>query len=172
MYFSWKSDHTVSRWGRRVPYLWISTPGIIVTVALFPFMTCKWVLLVLVLIQLFFMDWKNSTISLLQIDLVPRNVLARTQCYSDHRFKRHGFSGSAVWDEACRLRREPSLPDWGGNSDDDIVIGWANDPGAADSKTPDRAISALVGPESRLAGPADDPFNVGGPHAQRAAANV
>jgi hypothetical protein len=22
MYFSWKSDHTVSRWGRRIPYLW------------------------------------------------------------------------------------------------------------------------------------------------------
>ena len=79
MYFSWKSDHTVSRWGRRIPFLWISSPGIIISVILFPFFHDKWMLIGLVLMQMFFMDMKNSTISLLPIDLVPRSFLARTQ---------------------------------------------------------------------------------------------
>ena len=77
MYFSWKSDHTISRWGRRIPFLWISAPFIISSVLVFPFIHDKWILLVVVIIQLFFMDMNNSTISLLPIDLVPRNFLAR-----------------------------------------------------------------------------------------------
>lgn len=77
MYFSWKSDHTVSRWGRRIPFLWISAPFIIAAVLVFPFITQKWVLLGIIIVNLFFMDMKNSTISLLPIDLVPRNFLAR-----------------------------------------------------------------------------------------------
>jgi len=77
MYFSWKSDHTISRWGRRIPFLWISAPFIIASVIIFPFIHDKWILLVVVIIQLFFMDMNNSTISLLPIDLVPRNFLAR-----------------------------------------------------------------------------------------------
>jgi len=77
MYFSWKSDHTISRWGRRIPYLWISAPFIIVSVFVFPFIHGKWILLGVMLVQLFFMDMKNSTISLLPIDLVPRDILAR-----------------------------------------------------------------------------------------------
>lgn len=78
MYFSWKSDHTVSRWGRRIPYLWISAPIIVLTVFLFPYFENKWLLLALMALQMLFMDMKNSTISLLPIDLVPRKILART----------------------------------------------------------------------------------------------
>lgn len=32
MYFSWKSDHTISRFGRRIPYLFISAPFIIASI--------------------------------------------------------------------------------------------------------------------------------------------
>lgn len=78
MYFSWKSDHTLSRWGRRIPYLWISGPAIIVMLVLFPFAHAKWLVVAIVAVQLFFTDMKNSTISLLPIDLVPKAVLART----------------------------------------------------------------------------------------------
>lgn len=78
MYFSWKSDHTISRWGRRIPYLWVSAPGIIITVAMFPFIDNKWILLGVLIVQMFFSDWKASTISLLGIDMVPRSMLART----------------------------------------------------------------------------------------------
>ena len=78
MCFSWKSDHTVSRWGRRIPYLWISAPPIIVTLLLFPLVHSRWLVVPLVAIQLFFMDMKNSTITLLPIDLVPRAMLARS----------------------------------------------------------------------------------------------
>jgi hypothetical protein len=78
MYFSWKSDHTISRWGRRIPYLWVSAPGIILSVILFPFMTSMWLVMAVMILQMFFTDWKASTISLLGIDLVPRGVLART----------------------------------------------------------------------------------------------
>ena len=78
MYFSWKSDHTISRWGRRIPFLWISTPFILVSVVVFPFIDNKWILLGVMIVQLFFMDMKLSTISLLPIDLVPRHILART----------------------------------------------------------------------------------------------
>ena len=78
MYFAWKSDHTISRWGRRIPFLWISTPFILVSVVVFPFIDNKWILLGVMIVQLFFMDMKLSTISLLPIDLVPRNILART----------------------------------------------------------------------------------------------
>lgn len=77
MYFSWKSDHTISRWGRRIPFLWISAPFIILTICIFPFVTSKWVLLGVMIIQLFFMDMKSSTISLLPIDMAPRHILAR-----------------------------------------------------------------------------------------------
>jgi MFS family permease len=78
MYFSWKSDHTISRWGRRIPFLWISAPGIILPLLLFPFFANKWILVGLMIMQLFFMDIKASTISLLPIDLAPRPLLART----------------------------------------------------------------------------------------------
>lgn len=77
MYFSWKSDHTVSRWGRRIPFLWISAPPIILSVVLFPYVSTVWMLLGVYLMQMFFMDMKNSTISLLPIDLVPRGAMAR-----------------------------------------------------------------------------------------------
>ena len=77
MYFAWKSDHTISRWGRRIPFLWISAPFIIVTVVIFPFIHNMWILLGVVVVYNFFMDMKASTISLLPIDLVPRHMLAR-----------------------------------------------------------------------------------------------
>jgi hypothetical protein len=77
MYFAWKSDHTVSRFGRRIPYLFISAPFIIVPVVLFPFFHDKWVLLALALIEMLFMDIKAATIPLLNYDCVPRHLFAR-----------------------------------------------------------------------------------------------
>jgi MFS family permease len=77
MYFSWKSDHTVSRWGRRIPFLWVSIPPIFLTVLLFPFSDSKWILFSFWVVQIFFMDVLSSTISLLPIDLTPRRLLAR-----------------------------------------------------------------------------------------------
>lgn len=80
MYFSWKSDHTVSRIGRRKPYLFLSAPFIIASIGLFPLFDEKhflWVLVLLYVTSLFFMDIKNSTFPLLSIDCVPGKVLAR-----------------------------------------------------------------------------------------------
>lgn len=80
MYFSWKSDHTVSRFGRRKPYLFISAPFIIASIVLFPVFDkahLLWVLILLQIVALFFMDMKSSTFPLLSIDCVPREVLAR-----------------------------------------------------------------------------------------------
>ena len=80
MYFSWKSDHTVSRFGRRKPYLFLSAPFIIAAIALFPVFDrpgMLWVLVLLQLVSLFFMDIKSSTFPLLSIDCVPSEVLAR-----------------------------------------------------------------------------------------------
>lgn len=80
MYFSWKSDHTVSRFGRRKPYLFLSAPFIIGAIALFPVFDkahTLWVLVLLQLVSIFFMDIKASTFPLLSIDCVPSDVLAR-----------------------------------------------------------------------------------------------
>lgn len=77
MYFAWKSDHTVSRWGRRLPYLFISSPIIIVCTLVFPFMTALWILVAISLVQMFFTDIKAATIPLLQFDCMPRHLLAR-----------------------------------------------------------------------------------------------
>ncbi len=77
MYFAWRSDHTVSRFGRRMPYLFLSAPIIIVSVFLFPFVHLTWLLVVLDLLILLFMDIKAATIPLLNIDCVPRHMLAR-----------------------------------------------------------------------------------------------
>ncbi len=77
MYFAWKSDHTVSRFGRRIPYLFISAPIIIITVLLFPFIHNTWVLVGLALLQMLFTDIKAATIPLLNIDCMPRKLLAR-----------------------------------------------------------------------------------------------
>lgn len=77
MYFAWKSDHTVSRFGRRIPYLFISAPVIILSIILFPFVHSMWLLVVLWLLQMLFMDIKAATIPLLGIDCMPRKLLAR-----------------------------------------------------------------------------------------------
>jgi maltose/moltooligosaccharide transporter len=80
MYFSWKSDHTMSRIGRRKPYLFLAAPFIVGSVALFPVFAkahLLWVLVILYLIRVLFMDIKNSTFPLLSIDCVPKAVLAR-----------------------------------------------------------------------------------------------
>jgi MFS family permease len=82
MYFGYKSDHCTSKWGRRIPFLFWSSVMIIITVALFPFFHSKWALIGLWLLQLFFMDMKNSTFPLLQIDCVRREWLARTNALS------------------------------------------------------------------------------------------
>jgi len=80
MYFAWKSDHTVSRHGRRKPFLFLSAPFIIGSIALFPVFDkahLLWVLVVLYVTSLFFMDIKASTFPLLSIDCVPKEILAR-----------------------------------------------------------------------------------------------
>lgn len=77
MYFAWKSDHTVSRFGRRIPYLFISAPPIIMAFVFFPFTPWVWVLVGLALLQMFFTDIKAATIPLLNIDCMPRHLLAR-----------------------------------------------------------------------------------------------
>lgn len=77
MYSAWKSDHTVSRWGRRLPFLFICSPIIIVSTLVFPFIGVLWALIVVYLVQLFFTDIKQSVIPLLQIDCMPRRMLAR-----------------------------------------------------------------------------------------------
>lgn len=78
MYFAWKSDHTVTRFGRRIPYLFISAPIIILSVLLFPFVHTIWILVGLTLLQMLFTDIKAATIPLLNIDCMPRHLLART----------------------------------------------------------------------------------------------
>jgi len=80
MYFSWKSDHTVTRIGRRKPFLFLSAPFIIASLFLFPlFDESKWVgvLLGLWIMKIIFMDIKSSTFPLLSIDCIPRDLLAR-----------------------------------------------------------------------------------------------
>ncbi len=80
MYFAWKSDHTVSRMGRRKPFLFLSAPFIIASIALFPVFDeahLLWMLVLLYVVKMFFMDIKSSTFPLLNIDCVPRDVLAR-----------------------------------------------------------------------------------------------
>ncbi|XHR27126.1 MAG: MFS transporter [Chthoniobacteraceae bacterium] len=78
MFFAWKSDHTVSRFGRRIPYLFISAPVIVTVITLFPFIGIPWILVGLALLQTLFMDIKAATIPLLNIDCMPRQMLART----------------------------------------------------------------------------------------------
>ena len=77
MYFAWKSDHSVSRFGRRVPYLFLSAPAIIIALFVFPFLHAMWLMAAIWLLQAFFMDIKAATIPLLNIDCMPRRMLAR-----------------------------------------------------------------------------------------------
>jgi len=77
MYFSWKSDHCVSKWGRRLPFLFISAPFIILSVALFPWFVSVPVLLGLTILQMVSTDMKASTYPLLSIDCIPKDILAR-----------------------------------------------------------------------------------------------
>jgi Na+/melibiose symporter-like transporter len=78
MYFSWLSDRTRSRFGRRVPYFFISAPFIIVAMTLSPFIEHPASLIILYVVFVLFYDLKASTFPLLNIDLIPRDKLART----------------------------------------------------------------------------------------------
>ena len=77
MYFSWRSDHTVSRWGRRTPFTFIAMWFIVVTTALFPFYTAPASLILLYGVKYLFNDMQASTWSLIVIDCVPRHLLGR-----------------------------------------------------------------------------------------------
>ena len=77
MYFSWKSDHTTSRLGRRTPFTLLALPFIAIALVLFPLSTQKWLLIALMLTYFFFNDMKASTYPLLAIDCVSKEVLAR-----------------------------------------------------------------------------------------------
>ena len=79
MYFSWKSDHTVTKIGRRKPFLFIAAVPIILATALFPFFHSLIPLVGLSLMKLMFSNLKNSTFPLLNIDCVTRDMLARAQ---------------------------------------------------------------------------------------------
>lgn len=81
MLFSWMSDHTVSRVGRRKLYFFVSAPFIIATIVLFPFFALRpfvWFLIAMQVVYLLFMDVKQSTFSLIMIDCVPRWLLGQT----------------------------------------------------------------------------------------------
>jgi Na+/melibiose symporter-like transporter len=77
MYFSFKSDRTDTRFGRRIPYLLISTPFIAISALAIPFVSTLWMVIVLSVMGMFFSDMKASTYPLLSIDCVRRDVLAR-----------------------------------------------------------------------------------------------
>ncbi len=77
MYFSWKSDHCTSRWGRRLPFLFMSVPFIIFSIMLFPFFVWVPMLIALTIVQMLATDVKASTFPLLNIDCVRKDVLAR-----------------------------------------------------------------------------------------------
>jgi hypothetical protein len=77
MYFSWKSDHCTSRWGRRLPFLFMSVPFIILSISLFPFFVWVPILISLTIVQMLATDVKSSTFPLLNIDCVRKDVLAR-----------------------------------------------------------------------------------------------
>jgi MFS family permease len=77
MYFSWRSDRTVSSWGRRTPYVMLALPFVCATTALFPFFTNHWSLFLLYAVKLLFLDMMLSTQPLLRIDCVPRHLLGR-----------------------------------------------------------------------------------------------
>ena len=78
--FSWMSDHTVSRLGRRKPYLFASAPFVIAATMIFPFVdepTLLWLIVVLYVVKILAMDLNSSTFPLLSIDCVPRHLLAQ-----------------------------------------------------------------------------------------------
>lgn len=77
MYFSWKSDHCMSKLGRRTPYVLLALPFVASAIILFPFFSQPWALISLMLFYYFFNDMKASTYPLLSIDCVPKAVLAR-----------------------------------------------------------------------------------------------
>ena len=77
MYFSWKSDHTTSRLGRRLPYVLLSLPFLTSALVLFPLFSAKWLLMALMLVYFFFNDVKASTYPLLAIDCASKDILAR-----------------------------------------------------------------------------------------------
>jgi MFS family permease len=80
MLFSWMSDHTVSKLGRRKPYLFASAPPIILSTVIFPFIddpAYLWLIVVFWIVKILAMDLKSSTFPLLNIDCVPRPLLAQ-----------------------------------------------------------------------------------------------
>jgi len=82
MYFSWRSDRLVTRFGRRIPFLLGTAPVIVVTALLFPFFQNPAVLIGLWILQLLASDMKGSTYALILIDSVPRKELARLTALS------------------------------------------------------------------------------------------
>jgi MFS family permease len=77
MYYSWKSDHCVSRLGRRRPFVLAALPFLTLSIFVFPLFSLKWVLIGLFIVYWFFNDVKASTYPLLSIDCVPKDMLAR-----------------------------------------------------------------------------------------------
>jgi MFS family permease len=77
MYYSWKSDHCISRLGRRTPFVLLSLPFVTLAIVLFPLFSATWLLIGLMIVYFFFNDVKASTYPLLAIDCVSKDVLAR-----------------------------------------------------------------------------------------------
>ena len=104
MYFSWKSDHTVTKIGRRKPFLFIAAGPIILATALFPFFNTLIPLVGLWLMKMMFSNLKNSTFPLLNIDCVARDMLGRAQSILM-------VAGGIIMFGAMRLA--PMLIEWG-----------------------------------------------------------
>ena len=80
MWFSWMSDHTVNKIGRRKPYVFISAPFIVMSVIVFPFVAHPgmfWVIIGVLAVSKIAGDLKDSTFPLLNIDCIERSMLAR-----------------------------------------------------------------------------------------------
>lgn len=96
MYYSWKSDHCTSRFGRRTPFVLASLPFLTVSLLLFPLFSTKWVLIALMAMYFFFNDVKASTYPLLSIDCVSKDMLARVSGLAAIMTSLAGFLSSRV----------------------------------------------------------------------------
>ena len=97
MYFSWKSDHTTSRLGRRTPFTLLALPFIAAALVLFPLSTQKWLLVALMLTYFFFNDMKASTYPLLAALIACPKKFSRA---------------SPAWSPSPSASRDSSLPAW------------------------------------------------------------
>jgi len=93
MYFSWKSDHCQAKIGRRLPFLFIAVPVLLLSLVLFPCFSGIPALLALWGLLMLSTDIKGSTLPLLSIDCIPKNILARVLALNAMVYGVVGFLG-------------------------------------------------------------------------------